>query len=287
MVPATDDAEGHTDTEWPAEVIWGPVARTEARSEAWDREVGTCTVYCHGVATWGGTNTVPAWVSTDGTAVACDSCHGDPPVAPHVPATDCERCHGPMTPETHIDGEVTFHTDTSTGATGKGTTTGPTTSLPCNFCHGSATSDAPPPDLAGSSDTTEPGVGAHEIHITGGATSVPVACEDCHIVPAGVYDAGHLDASPAEVTQGGQAAQRGVVPTYDSATNSCTNYCHGADLDGGTLTSPVWTVVDGTQNACGSCHSLPPGGFHPPDPMCDDCHAPLSNTTHINGVADF
>ena len=43
--------------------------------------------------------------------------------------------------------------------------------------------------------------------------------------------------------------------------------------DGGGLnTTPDWTVVDGTQDACGTCHGLPPDYPHVDRADCESCH---------------
>jgi hypothetical protein len=65
---------------------------------------------------------------------------------------------------------------------------------------------------------------------------------------------------------------------------------------GGTNTEPVWTTVDGTQTACGTCHGLPPDGIHPPASFpadCTTCHGNIDATgtfidpaSHIDGVVD-
>ena len=67
---------------------------------------------------------------------------------------------------------------------------------------------------------------------------------------------------------------------------------HGATLDaGGSLVTPKWTVVDGTQAAGGTCHDLPPGGDHPQSDDCACCHSDIDAdmsftdpSKHINGV---
>ena len=67
---------------------------------------------------------------------------------------------------------------------------------------------------------------------------------------------GHIDHPlPAYVIFGNLA---GSTATWNGST--CSNvYCHGATLanGGGTATKPLWTVVNGSQSQCGSCHGLP------------------------------
>jgi hypothetical protein len=172
----------------------------------------------------------------------------------------------------------------------------------CTACHGGA-NPAPPVDLSGMTETSEPGVGAHQIHLAGTPRSRPVACGECHLVPDDTYAPGHLDSPlPAEVTFSGAAVAFGAAPIY-SAGSCQGSACHGAQFpddhaSGGTLTEPLWTVVDGTQAACGSCHALPPPAPHPKaefNPVCSACHENIApdNATflfpelHVDGVVTF
>jgi predicted CxxxxCH...CXXCH cytochrome family protein len=178
--------------------------------------------------------------------------------------------------------------------------------LTCHSCHGSEASDAPPVNTAGNSSTTIPSVGAHQAHLTAASgLSAPLACTDCHVVPATIDAAGHMDESPAELTFGGLATTGGANATWTHANASCsTTYCHGATLKGGTVPTPTWTKVDGTQDACGACHGLSPKtGRHPTNygkhafigKDCTKCHEGQTNTSgsaitnaalHMNGAKD-
>jgi predicted CxxxxCH...CXXCH cytochrome family protein len=166
----------------------------------------------------------------------------------------------------------------------------------CTDCHGSGVSPAPPPDTSGNSATTNRGVGAHEKHLVGPIWSRKVACTDCHVVPAAVSAPGHNDTPlPAEVTWGALAQTDGAAPSWDGT--SCSGvYCHGATLyGGGSNTAPVWTTVDESQAACGTCHGLPPNAPHPATAACEACHSSVAAAgpviinpdLHINGVTDF
>jgi predicted CxxxxCH...CXXCH cytochrome family protein len=91
------------------------------------------------------------------------------------------------------------------------------------------------------------------------------------------------------------------MPSY--APGSCRNTaCHGGSFpvrghdSGGTLTTPNWTVVDGTQAACGTCHGLPPPRPHPYySEDCGRCHENMSPDgktflrpeLHVDGVVTF
>jgi hypothetical protein len=57
------------------------------------------------------------------------------------------------------------------------------------------------------------------------------------------------------------ATTGGVIPTYSNGT--CSNYCHGATLSGGTDKTPSWNQTNYlpatlTPAACATCHGFPP-----------------------------
>ncbi|MDF1565163.1 MAG: cytochrome c3 family protein [Deltaproteobacteria bacterium] len=283
LVPAAWTDAGHVDTPLPAELSWAAVPTADGATATW--AAGSCDNYCHGqTLLTGGTNTTPAWTTVDGSQAACGTCHGLPPAFPHVDRSDCESCHPDAAPgqtfsapAQHVDGTVDL------------------VPLACNTCHGDATSDAPPVDTGGATVTTDPGVGAHESHLTGSAWRADIACEECHLVPAVYTDAGHIDSDlPAELTWGTTAGADGATPSYAGGT--CDNYCHGQTLTdgGGSDTTPDWTTVDGSQAACGTCHGLPPGGNHPTNPDCASCHPDAGpgltitdSTQHVDGDVDL
>ncbi|HET9594210.1 MAG TPA: CxxxxCH/CxxCH domain-containing protein [Anaeromyxobacteraceae bacterium] len=170
----------------------------------------------------------------------------------------------------------------------------------CTTCHGDATrantniAPAPPVDTKGNTATAVPGVGAHQNHLASTRiTGVPVACTDCHQTPNGSHPSGTVFFLWSSLAKGGTGTQ--VTPSYDFVTNTCTNYCHGATLAGGTLKTPKWTQTDGTQAACGTCHGIPPpttahNGFTSSTP-CGNCHTSYTPTTvnaglHMNGQID-
>jgi predicted CxxxxCH...CXXCH cytochrome family protein len=232
---------------------FGVLARARGVSPAWDPSTATCTVYCHGASMpeAGGDARTPVWTTVDGTQGDCGSCHGTPPPAPHPQRTDCQECHeGSLTlagaaspPPKHLDG----HLDLSLG---------------CASCHGDegrAGSDlvkaAPPVGTGGETATTEVAVGAHLAHVLGGPIAGPVECTSCHEVP---QDPAHSDGT-VELRFAGVAVTGGLAPAFDEGARTCSNtWCHGTRLAGGTLKLPVWTTVDGTQAACGTCHGFPP-----------------------------
>jgi predicted CxxxxCH...CXXCH cytochrome family protein len=267
VVPASWDAPGHIlgDT-YPAEVVFGATAgRTLDPADRKGPPVyadGACAnVYCHGdvLHAGGGIASRPIWNEPAPTG-GCDRCHGAPP--PSHARTDCASCHvGP-----HLDGDLQITTA-------------------CNGCHGDATSAAPPRDLAGNLFTTAIGVGAHRKHVDAPSRlRGPMACETCHLVPATVASAGHIDsAAPAEVI---------TTLGWDRSTESCVTFCHGA-------ARPRWTGSG--EVTCGSCHGMPPADPNHTPAMtlasCASCHARSittggtvvfdgTTTRHIDGIID-
>jgi hypothetical protein len=174
-------------------------------------------------------------------------------------------------------------------------------SLTCSSCHGdparAATTTnpqlaaAPPFDTQGNTATSAPGVGAHQIHLTGSTLASAVACTECHVVPSSPVD---LSVHPTGTTtvplQGAlatgaipnpNAAFSGLsttTPQYAGGTCSST-YCHGAYSGSFTYTTWDWgldapvnvTISYAGQRAsptwggtapCGSCHGVPPADGH-------------------------
>jgi predicted CxxxxCH...CXXCH cytochrome family protein len=287
-VPVTVDAEGHLGPR-PAELTFGALATTGGAAPAWDRAAATCSAtYCHGATLAGGTATAPVWTRTDGSQTTCGSCHGDPPPPPHPQGGACRDCH-PRTVRAdgtidvagrrHLNGRV----DVEIGG--------------CNACHGNERNPAPPVALDGATATTDPGVGAHQAHLAGGRVAGPVECSACHLVPATTDAPGHIDGGPAELTWSARASAGGLTPRYDFAAHTCSaTYCHGGTLSGGTHQTPDWTVVDGSQVTCASCHGFPPPLPHPDNPACDTCHPgtlsgpdtiDLAGGQHIDGTVQL
>ncbi|MEI8259778.1 MAG: CxxxxCH/CxxCH domain-containing protein, partial [Deltaproteobacteria bacterium] len=236
----------------------------------------------------GGSNTTPNWTRADGSQAACGTCHGLPPGGTHPVSTRCEVCHSTVmgaggtfiNPALHINGVV----DVTTAS--------------CESCHGGGGSAAPPTGVGGETATTARAVGAHRAHLTTPSTwHAPVTCAECHVVPTRSTSPGHLDTPlPAEVTWGALATTDTATPSWSGTTCSGT-YCHGATLvaGAGTNTAPTWTVVDGTQDACGTCHGLPPGGTHYALTRCEACHSAsmgpgrtfANPALHIDGIVQW
>lgn len=159
----------------------------------------------------------------------------------------------------------------------------------CNSCHGDESSIAPPAALGGGTSRDLRGVGAHRAHLDGDRLGVQIGCDSCHLVPASNDAEGHVDTPwPAETVWGGLAAMEPVT-TWDTDTLTCTSYCHGASLRGGTVPEPSWVGVDSAFGSCQACHGFPPPAPHPQDTDCGACHVTSANgapdpSTHIDGV---
>jgi predicted CxxxxCH...CXXCH cytochrome family protein len=272
LVPATVDDPGHLD-DAPAEVIWGAVALADGAAPGpFDALAATCTgIYCHGSTLYpGGSNTDPVWTVVGSGQADCLTCHSNPPGDQHPAVALCEVCHGMV-----YDGEnfvdPARHVNGSVDVTGQG----------CTSCHGNSDNTAPPVDTLGESDTGFVTVGAHQSHLTDGDLRLAIECTECHYVPMVVDDPAHIDGFPADLTWGPLATADSAVPDWDHTAEQCTNvYCHGTTIGGGSNKEPIWTIVDGTQAGCGTCHGFPPPPAHPADFDCAACHP----GTVISGV---
>jgi predicted CxxxxCH...CXXCH cytochrome family protein len=238
------------------------------------RASATCgSTYCHGATlAAGGRLTAPVWTTVDGTQAACGTCHGSPPPAPHPASTACHQCHSSTV---GADGEI----DLARGTHVNGTLE--LDGLGCTGCHGSDTNAAPPLSTRGESDPSLISVGAHQAHVRDGALRRAVDCGECHVLPDRLV---HSDGA-VDLAWGPLATSDGASPAWTRASATCSStYCHGATLAaGGGVTAPVWTTVDGTQTACGTCHGSPPPSPHPANPLCNACH-PL--TVAVDGTID-
>jgi predicted CxxxxCH...CXXCH cytochrome family protein len=308
--PSQPGDEGHYQS--GGKLLTGPapvvVDAGYAGSFAWDRSAATCTnSYCH--APFNDPNAMqinPVWTKVGQGQADCGSCHGLPPPG-HGPDTRCMTCHR----DTFIGDQPRsiLH------ANGKVDVAAPAGS--CVGCHGSGDSPAPPLDLLGRSDPSLVTVGAHRDHLEAlHKLSNPVACGECHVVPAEYGSPGHVDhLPPAEVfppgaglTDGGFIARKdSAVASYDPDAGTCTSYCHGS---GASLLQDTAPGINRTprfnggtaEAACGSCHGIPPQtGGHPGATIttCANCHSktvtsagniivqPDGGSTHINGRIDF
>jgi len=270
VVPAAWDDAGHiVGDAAPAEVRLGAMAARDLDPPrrdgppAYDPATRTCAnVYCHGGAFDDDLARAPAPVwTTAGDQASCGGCHGVPPSG-HAPAAveDCVRCHG-AAPGAHVDGVVDLGDNSGT----------------CGACHGDASSPAPPRGLHGERFTTAIAVGAHRAHVEApSGLRGPIACAECHVMPAAVDTPGHVDsAPPAEVIL--------ASGTWDREAATCAGTgCHGA-------ATPVWTRVGLGEASCGTCHGVPPPGHDPALGVfdCVTCHPAFDEGQHLDGDVDL
>ncbi|HET8733271.1 MAG TPA: hypothetical protein VFM45_05800, partial [Anaeromyxobacteraceae bacterium] len=248
------------------------------------------------------------WTSTS--PVTCTSCHGMPPtghfaVAAPVTAASCAACH----PDA-VNADGTSNRTGGAHLNGKSDVN----TLACTTCHGDATRKA---NLAGTDAnlTSSPPVanagapsyaaGAHVGHLNPTAASylmAPIACAECHVVPA---DQGHATNPPAQkVVFGALSRTGGAAPTFNATTSGCAaTWCHGNFTLGvvkGANATPLWTATWSAGEArCVNCHGMPPTG-HPAyagsqtAASCFQCHPQSVNADgtikqgggHINGKTD-
>lgn len=286
--PADALAPGHVDG--PTANVTFQGISSQGTVPAWSRSSATCaSTYCHGATLSGGTHKAPIWTVLDGSQRTCDSCHGAPPANPwHTRADkDCSACHGAgyssaqaTAGSKHVDGTIDF-------------------AVTCTSCHGDparagAAAPAPPSGTHGETVTSARAVGAHQRHLLGGSMTNPIACSECHAVPASMLHAN----GNATVTFGPLARTGGSAPVWNRTSNTCSaTWCHGGKLAGGTRKIPVWTTVNGTQAQCGTCHGVPPSsGRHGESEHrqagCAACHGgtygsgAADRSLHVNGLLD-
>lgn len=277
--PAHVDGDGIAEVTFPASE--GSIAAKDGYAPQWNHAAATCTLYCHGKASLGATNSTPTWtMAAPGQGnVACGACHALPP-AGHVAATQqsCPTCHGMVVkynnttnklefadPNLHVNGVVDVKSN-------------------CDGCHGgfpgNFLASAPPYDLAQNTSMTSPGVGAHQPHLAqtpaqmSSVTQVKhkvIGCSECHLIPTSVGDPAHIDPTPAEMTFGPLASLgQGPAPSLDLSNPQapkCSNtYCHGRLCDG-YIKSPKWTG-GASEAICGACHGIPPSETRGGDGVC-------------------
>jgi predicted CxxxxCH...CXXCH cytochrome family protein len=243
------------------------------------------------------------YVTGDTTGI-CQSCHvvpapdsnfGYPPEHTSTDPKVCNTCH--------------FHNSTNGSFSGA-----------CTSCHG-----YPPTTTNGligyagtdpKTGATQGNPGAHETH----ATLRHMACITCHTgyaakaMPSNSIDIGfsinngtykNFVGTTAGGTFNGSTLNSGYTWSAASGTNltsgnaaiTCSVYCHGSTLSGGTATPPTWTTTDGSQKACGACHGVTPAtapvtGSHTRHAKdnaiaCATCHGAHDNRDHVNGSVEW
>jgi predicted CxxxxCH...CXXCH cytochrome family protein len=309
---------GHAQVSLTGLAALSPADGTRVGPPTWDPSGRTCSnVYCHG-ATYPDSAAVtnsPSWDAAPSRPATqtCTFCHGLPPNG--AGGTSCSNCHRSVVdaqsnlinPSLHLNGTVDF-ADANT---------------PCNTCHGSPNSPAPPPDLRGNSAPSAVGVGQHQLHLTASPLRGPIQCSECHQVPTNVLSSGHFGQGHAlgavvgaavfpNVTGSGTLARaQSASPKWNPDSTTCLGaYCHGGgeplntDKTPGLMQTPNWVLAD--SGACGAtCHGIPPQFSGHPTGIartgCVGCHASTidatgniiftgppgaQSTTHMNGVFD-
>jgi predicted CxxxxCH...CXXCH cytochrome family protein len=268
--------------------------------------LGCAASYCHGNFDFSGvagSKAAPVW--TDTAALTCTSCHDMPPAGhPPIAASTAVSCSGCHPKSVNPDGSINL--------TDKGHLNGlpDTSALGCSTCHGNAgrTGNLPGTDanLVSSPPVAPPGApsyatGVHDGHVNPTVTSflmAPIACAECHVVPA---DSAHARNPPArKVVFGPISTGGGAIPTWTSTTTGCAaTYCHGNfTFNGvsGAKATPLWT--DTAAMTCTSCHGMPPTGHFTTGTTasaCAVCHPDAVNANgtinqaakgHLNGKPD-
>jgi predicted CxxxxCH...CXXCH cytochrome family protein len=255
-----------------ATITFGPLASSNGATPSWDG--ARCrNTYCH-------FDNKPAW-SGGASQAACGTCHAIPP--PDHKSARCGACHPRVANDAaqivddslHVDGKVSLGDDSGT----------------CQACHQDATLS-----------------GAHASHLQARhELRGPLGCADCHLVPATVTSAGHIDQPYVQVFPPGWSgigSSDGAMPSWDASTGTCRNtYCHGNGTTLGSdgapnlLRAPAWTPGDGAA-VCGACHGIPPVDSAHVGPIdlagCARCHATTMNAqggliaggTHLDGHID-
>ncbi|HEX9049217.1 MAG TPA: CxxxxCH/CxxCH domain-containing protein [Anaeromyxobacter sp.] len=203
----------------------------------------------------------------------------------------CQGCHG-----TGLDGVGGLTAVACAMCHGAGWNTN------CTMCHGDvADGTGAPPKTTWGNGADAVRVGAHRSHVNAANNvALPIACTTCHPAHRDALEPGHIAGTTAVLKFDALATPPvGPAPVWDRTTATCaTTYCHGATLNGGTLTKPTWTTVDGSQEACGTCHGYPPyTGRHLQHVVsyglrCWVCHqrvapAQFTPALHVNGRPDL
>lgn len=194
----------------------------------------------------------------------------------------------------------------------------------CTACHGYPPTTATPGGPTGlalpATGATSTNPGAHETH----AKKHFMACLTCHTgytakpMPSNSIDIGfsingtNFPGFAGSVTGGTfnatslnssyvWSSATGTTLTTGNGAISCSVYCHGTTLSGGTVAAPTWTTTDGSQKACGACHGVtdataPATGGHQRHAgngagalalPCASCHGAHDNNDHVNGSVNW
>jgi predicted CxxxxCH...CXXCH cytochrome family protein len=194
----------------------------------------------------------------------------------------------------------------------------------CSACHGypptTATLGGPTGVAVPATGATPTSPGAHVTH----AKTHFMACNTCHTgyatktMPSssidigfaingsnfpgfgGTVSGGTFNSTPLNSGYSWSASNGTTLTTGNSAI-TCSVYCHGTTLTGGSATPPTWTKTDGTQKTCGACHGVtsataPTSGSHLRHAgngsgglavLCATCHGAHLNNDHVNGSVEW
>jgi predicted CxxxxCH...CXXCH cytochrome family protein len=199
----------------------------------WNATQHRCSTYCHGSTLDGGGVKTPTWTQSDGTATACNACHGAPPPSPHPSGTQCGVCHPGYTSTSVV---ATTHVNGVLDVIGQG----------CGTCH------LIPPALIGvlvsRADHTTPA------HPAGSA------CGNCHpgYTAATIVDGTHVNGIvEVALTVASCSACHGVPPAAPHPPISDCNKCHpGYSAATGTVVTATHMngVRDVVPMTCTTCH---------------------------------
>ena len=190
-----------------------------------------------------------AFLGNDAGAPRCTNCHGQN-YAGQANAPSCNACHAAA-------GWANWQQS-------------------CSFCHGEKSvrtkanyvfADgginqawaAPPDDVNGRlTGVNGSATGAHQAHVAANEFRSPIACSECHLVPAtAIHPLNHS----LDLPFGPLSKSQGAVPLWDASTLTCSaNYCHGNFNYGGVLGKAASLSWTGSLTGCTTCHGMPPTG---------------------------
>jgi predicted CxxxxCH...CXXCH cytochrome family protein len=236
----------------------------------------------------------------------------------------CQGCHavpapGGLYPAEHAGNDAAVCTTCHFHGSANGSFSGA-----CTACHGypplTATLGGPSGLALPATSATSTSPGAHETH----AKTRFMACLTCHTgytakpMPSNSIDIGFAINGTNFPGFGGSSAvgtfnattvnsgyvwsaAPGTTLTTGNPSITCSVYCHGTTLSGGSVAAPTWTITDGSQKACGACHGVtaaaaPATGGHQRHAgngagalalPCASCHGAHDNNDHVNGSVNW
>ncbi|SNB47392.1 CxxxxCH/CxxCH domain-containing protein [Geobacter sp. DSM 9736] len=251
--------------------------------------------------------------SADGSGV-CQGCHPVPPAGFHAgKGKYYPPQHNDTTGNPQVCNECHTHDNEEGSFSGGG----------CALCHGYPPATAA---IGGGAGLAQPstgalggvpaGPGAHPAHVN----IRTMNCEACHsgftatqmgdtrieigfainsqTFPGfgGSVSAGTFTGTDSLTGYTWRASSPGTIIATAPGAATCSVYCHGTTLAGGSVPAPSW-LGGASQAACGACHgatgaSPPPGGSHVHHAgtgggnlglACAACHTNITDNAHVNG----